>query len=112
MPGLPSVAARCRQADLRNGHFPLGDAVCGLVAADDRVERSRGTPLLGDLGFITIEAGGDARQVSRPQRRGLDDLRTHDRNAEQVSLELQEQVVGRGAAIDAQFRDGGNVRPP
>ena len=37
-----------------------------------------------------------------PERRGLDDLRPLDRDAELVGLQLAEQVVGRGAAVDAQ----------
>ena len=49
------------------------------------------------------EAGAEAREVCGAQRRGFGDLRAHDRHAQQVGLELHQQVVGRRAAVDAQF---------
>ena len=50
-----------------------------------------------------VGAGGQAGQVGRAQGCRLDHPGAHHRNAEQVGLELHEQVVDAGAAVHAQL---------
>jgi hypothetical protein len=49
------------------------------------------------------EADRQAGEVGAPSAGGLGHLRPHDRDAEQIGLKLQQAVVGRGAAVYAQF---------
>ncbi len=50
------------------------------------------------------EPDREAGKVRRAQRRRLGHFRPHDGDAEQVGLKLQQAIVGRCTAIDAQFR--------
>lgn len=45
-------------------------------------------------------ADSQASQISGAESRRFDDLRTIDRNAEDIGLELHEHIVGNSAAID------------
>ena len=47
-------------------------------------------------------ADREAGEVRRAERGRLGDDRSLDRDAEEVGLELEQQVVGRGAAVDAE----------
>ncbi len=56
----------------------------------------RPVDLPDSLDFVAVlpEADGQARQVGRAERGGLDDLRPDHRHLQDVGLELHEQVVG------------------
>ena len=64
-------------------------------------------PLRGQLVGGRVHAGGQAGQVGRAQRGGLGHLRPHHGDAQQVGLELHQQVVDAGAAVHAQLRHRG-----
>ena len=50
-------------------------------------------------------------EIAGAERRGLEHLGPHDRHAEQVGLELHQQVVRRRAAVDAQLAQREAARP-
>ena len=54
------------------------------------------------LGCITPHPAGDSRETRGAQRRRLMHVGPLDGNAQNVRLELQQPVVGRRAAVDAQ----------
>jgi hypothetical protein len=45
-------------------------------------------------------------QQRRPKRRRLDELRPHDRRAQEIGLELHEQIVPAGAAVHTHLGEG------
>ncbi len=49
------------------------------------------------------EADGEACEVAGAHRGGFSDLRTDDRGAQDIGLELHHEVVAGGAAVDLQF---------
>src|SRR5262249_52070383 len=59
-------------------------------------------PVVADVVLAGPEAGREARRVRRAERCRLGDDRPDDRNAEQIGLELHQQVVGDHAAVDLQ----------
>jgi len=69
---------------------PLAHPSLGFVPFHLRLEAFRYSPLFRDFLAARPHAGGEARQVRRAQRRGLEDPRTHDGDAEQIRLELHE----------------------
>ena len=85
---------------------------CGPAGAKRRaVARHRGLepavePPLRAISSTSPEADGEPGEVRRAEGGGLRDRGPHDRHAEQVGLELHQQVVGRGAAVDAQLVEG------
>ena len=62
-----------------------------------------GAPLLREFVQPGVQAGVQAGQVGRAQRGGFDHGRPHHRDAQQVGLELHQQVVDAGAAVHPQF---------
>src|SRR5712691_11041152 len=78
---------------------PFSRPLLGLLALHLRLEALRDFPLSRDFLAALPHAGGQARQIRRAERRGLENPRTHDGDAEQVRLELHEEVVRRGAAV-------------
>ena len=66
-------------------------------------EAALGLPQRRQFLGALVHARGQARQVGSAQGRGLHAGRAHDGNAQQVGLELHEQVVDAGAAVHAQF---------
>ena len=50
--------------------------------------------------FRIPDADSQTSQISGTESRRFDDLRTVDRNAEDIGLELHEHVVGNGTAVD------------
>src|SRR5882672_1642679 len=83
--------------------LPLFHPPHRLFALHLRLEALRDFPLFRDFLAARPHATGQARQVRRSQRRGLEHSRTHDGDAEQIRLELHEEVVRGGATVDAQL---------
>src|SRR5688572_12184119 len=74
-------------------------------AIDARLEAALGLPVLGK-GFARFpQVHREAGKVGGAKGRRLENSRPHHRRAEQIGLELHEQVVRRGAAIHAQLRE-------
>src|SRR5690606_26316759 len=63
-------------------------------------------PQPGDLVLVAPEPHGQARQVGGAQRGRLEHLRADDRDARDVGLELHEEVVAGGTAVDPQLVEG------
>ena len=91
--------------DAVHGIGPAGDRRLDSRAFGRRVEDRFGLPLPTDLVEILPVAHGKARQVGRAQRRGLRHARADDLRAQQVGLELHQQVVARSPAVDLQLPD-------
>ena len=64
-------------------------------------------PELPDFRAIPPVADCQPGQVGRSQRRRLPHLWPYDRDAEEVGLELHQQIVGGSAAIHPQFGQRG-----
>ena len=75
----------------------------GLVARHRGLEAAVDAPVRADLGRVLPEADGEAGEVRGAEGRRLEDLGPHDGDAEEVRLELHEEVVRGGAAVDAQL---------
>src|SRR5439155_25144416 len=84
---------------LRPSASAMGYFIRGFLG----LERAIFLPGLLDLSTIFPKTGCQASQVSRSEGSGFDDLRSADWDAENVRLELHEQIVARGPPIDAQF---------
>jgi len=67
------------------------------------LETPVGPPQRGQFRLIVPEGDRQPGEVGGTEGRGLGDARTHDRDPEQVGLELQQQVVCGSPAIDPQF---------
>src|SRR5205085_11850438 len=68
-----------------------------------RLEYALNLPGLLYLSTIFPKTRCQPREVSSSQRRGFDDPGTDYGHAQNISLKLREQVVGRSPAINAQF---------
>ena len=97
------VSVLCRQR--RNRLFPSRHARGRLVAGHRRFEHALHLPVAGHLGGASVHPASEAGEIGGAQRGGFGDPGTHHRNAQQVGLELHQQVVGAGAAIDPQLGD-------
>jgi len=99
----------CRQGRIGGPAFGALDGLlpAGVLRVDGCAVRCGLEELIGaglrDLVDAGPEAGGKAGKVSRALRRRFEDRRAADGDAEQVGLELHEQIVGRSAAVDAQL---------
>ncbi len=87
-------SASLQRARRRRGFRP------GHARFEAPVER----PQRRQLAFGLPEAGAEAGERGRAERRRFRVRRAQHGNAEQVRLELQQQVVARRAAVDAQLR--------
>src|SRR5438552_10532621 len=68
----------------------------GLVPGEEPLEAPPGEELLRRPPHPLSES----RERGGAERRGLHDVRTRNGDAEQVGLELHQEVVRRGAAVD------------
>ena len=66
-------------------------------------KRAAAAPDRGDLGLVAPEADGEAGEVRRAERRRLGRRGAHDGPLQHVGLDLHQQVVRDGAAVDAQL---------
>src|SRR5690606_19736153 len=103
--GLRRARARGPQAPVEtsgpgDGLVPAGQVGVHGRAVRGRREPPRLAPGGGDLVLALPHAGRQAGQARGAEGRGLDDLGPRDGHAEDVALELHEQVVGRRAAVD------------
>src|SRR5258706_10902282 len=113
----PPAGAACRPqsrfarpfARAFDGAFPRIEPFSRRRAGERRLENAIARPERGDLGFILPESDREPREVRCAERRGLRDARPHHRNAQQVRLDLHEEVVGGRPTADAQpgERDAG-----
>ena len=95
--GLAQPAERATASDQRPySRSRSPSPICGSVAPGQ-------PPLLVDLAAPRPEAGGQPGEVRGAQRRRLGDLGNVHRHAEDVGLELHEEVVGGGAAVAAEL---------
>ena len=85
--------------------LPACHQLVGAVLVQRGHEAALGLPQRRQFLGALVDARGQARQVGRAQGRGLHAGRAHYGNAQQVGLELHEQVVDAGAAVHAQFAD-------
>jgi hypothetical protein len=69
------------------------------------MERALDLPLRRELVGAAPDAAREPREIRCAECRRLDALRPHDGDAEQVGLELHQQVVDTRAAVDAQLGD-------
>src|SRR5260221_11744749 len=77
-----------------------------FIGALLRLEGAIFLPGFLDISTIFPKTGRQASQVSRAESSGFHDFGPDDWDAENVRLELHEQVVARGTAIDAQLVHG------
>src|SRR5260221_9081105 len=75
--------------------LPLAHPSLRFLALHLRLEALRYFPLLRDFLAALPHPPRKAREVSSAERGGLEHFRTHHRHAEQVGLELHQQIVGR-----------------
>src|SRR5437762_13697914 len=80
------------------GFGPTAATMRDLVGALLRLESSLRLPGLLNLSAILPETSRQARQVSRAEGGGFDDLGPDDGHTENIGLELRQEVVGGGAA--------------
>src|SRR6266508_3701665 len=94
-----------------DGALPAGVEGLALVGGQPRREAPVGAPVTGDVRGVPPEADGEACQVGSAERGSLQDGGAHHVAAEDVRLELQEQVVRGRAAVHPQLgeRDAGLV---
>ena len=76
--------------------FRAASLIAGLKAPVD-------LPLQRDFLLVLPEADGEPGEIGGAERGGFRDARPHHRHAEEVGLELHQQIVGARAAVHAQF---------
>ncbi len=79
-----------------------GDLGGGLLGFEAAVEG----PVRGDFGLVFPEAGGEAGEEGDAEGGGFGDAGAGNGGLEEVGLELHEEVVGAGAAVDTEFGEG------
>src|SRR5215467_1758411 len=85
---LPILAARPRY-----GLFPSFVQALALAPSHLRLESFLFPPLRGNLFFALPEVDGQAGEVGGAERGRFGDHGAHDRNAQDVGLELAEEVI-------------------
>ena len=95
MGSLPRDCPRDRVA-------PSRDEMLDLVGALRRDVCGRRTAQRLELRRVLPNAGGEAREVGRSERRRLRGSRALDRDAEHVGLELHQEVVEARTAVDVE----------
>ncbi len=82
---------------------PTAQPICRFIATHVRLETVFDLPVARQLIERRPEAGAESREIGGAERSRLGDLRAYDRYAEQIGLELHQQIVRGRAAIDAQL---------
>src|SRR5581483_7947693 len=85
-----------------HGALPAGVEAVALILAHLWLEGAVDSPVFRDLLRAVPETYGDTCEVGGTEGGGFGNLRTLDGHAQNVSLELHEQVIDDRAAIDAQ----------
>ena len=99
---LSSAAQSAQPLERLDGVAPAGVGGVGGRPVAGRLEAAVELPGLAEVVGRGPDAGAEAGEERRAERRGLDDLRPLDGYADLVGLDLAEQVVGGGAAVDPQ----------
>src|SRR3954465_399782 len=86
----------------RDGLLPVLEVLVALALVHLGLPALVLLPVLAQVLLLGPEAGREARGVRGAQRRGLRHDGPDDRHAEQVGLELHEQLVLHHAAVDLQ----------
>src|SRR4051794_31167726 len=86
----------------RDGPLPVLEVLVALVGVHLRLPALVLGPVVADVVLAGPEPGRQAGRVGGAERRRLGHRRTDHRHAEQVGLELHEQVVADHAAVDLQ----------
>src|SRR5512138_1463231 len=84
---------------------PAGEMGLALLRPHLRLEALADLPRAADLLAILPHSDGEAGEEGGAERRRLDEPRPLDGDAEQVRLELHEQIVLAGAAVDPERGD-------
>ena len=87
-----------------HGIRPAGTLGGSTRGRHGRLEPGSDSDQSRELGIVRPEADGATGQQGRPEGRRLGDGGPLDGPAEQVRLDLEQQVVGRGAAVGPQRR--------
>src|SRR5213075_570686 len=86
-----------------DGFAPACELAFSFLALHLRLEALLRLPVLRQLVARLPQIDRQAGKVGRAERRGLQHLRPHYRHAEEIGLELHQEIVGRRAAVDAQL---------
>ena len=85
---------------------PSGPGGSPRSSADMRGSNTRSTPASAATSACGPEPHGQSGQRGGAERRRLPDARPHHRDAGEVGLQLQQEVVAHGAAVHPQRVDG------
>src|SRR5207302_4620934 len=96
---------RCPAFRARYRLGPAGRQLRRLIARHGRREATIDLAVGGDLFDIAPVSDCKPGEIRRAQGCRFEYFRSDHRDAEQIGLELHQQIVGRGAAIDAKFGD-------
>src|SRR5438309_11638992 len=104
---MSAMSMRAKRASRRvlstgDGFFPAGDVLADLAVGHGRFEVAVGDPDALDVVDAAPEADADAGEEGGAEDGGVDHLRADELHAEDVGLELHEEVVGGGTAVDFQ----------
>ena len=67
----------------------MSDFICALAGLETPIN----LPCVLDFRPILPKARGEACEISRPQSRGLDYLRAHNRDVKDISLKLHQEII-------------------
>ena len=96
-------SGRVGQCRLRHRVLPACHQFLGAVMLQGGHKAALGLPQGRQLFGALVHAGGQTGQIGRTQRGGFHAGGAHHGNAQQVGLELHQQVVHTGPAIHAQL---------
>ncbi len=82
---------------------PPASAMTGLIGTLLRLKNAVPLPNVFDFLLALPEANRQPGQKTGPKRGRLRDFWPHHRHSEQVGLELNQKIIGAGAAVHAQF---------
>ena len=88
-----------------DGGAPAFNLRLALRFAERRLETPLKLPVRGQHRAALPQPDADTRQIGGAERRRFGDLRTQHRHPEQVGLQLHQQIIGGGTAIDAQLAE-------
>src|SRR5690606_36549474 len=88
-----------------DGVGPSVDAELALGVRDGRLEALVDLPAVADVLAAIPESAADTGKIGRAKHGGLDILGSDDRDTEHIGLDLHQEVVGGGTAIDPKLRE-------
>ena len=99
------LLVRGPRAAAPDGPLPPGASARRALLSCCRLETAFGLPGARYLVGGGVPADAQTGQEGGTERRRLQHRRAHDRQAQQVGLELHQEVVGSRAAVHAHLRD-------